>query len=244
MPKSGWDLYLASPWMNAAGSLGYAPPARWPLQPAQGAFVTHPLSLRPRRPAEARTLIPYPGGFLLHTGWPNPGFREALPVCRTRWAQAGVPVWVHLLGSSPADIDQMVRELEGCENVAAVELSLPPHASPGEMLEMIAAGVGELPLVVSLPLDNSQHWWGRMISAGVSAVTISAPRGTLMSDGALVSGRLYGPALLPQTLRAVRSAAGLGLPVIAGCGVFSQGDGEMLLRAGAWAVQVDALLWL
>lgn len=244
MPESGWDLYLASPWMNAAGSLGYAPPPRWTLEPAPGAFVTHPISLRPRRPAEARALIPYPGGFLLHTGWPNPGFREVLHTFRTRWAQAELPVWVHLLGSSPADIDQMVRGLEGCENIAAVELSLPPHASPGEMLEMIAAGIGELPLVVSLPLDTPQHWWGRMVSAGVSAVTVAAPRGSLMVNGSLLSGRLYGPALLPQALRAVRSAAGVGLPVIAGCGVFSQGAGEALLRAGAWAVQVDALLWL
>ena len=63
-------------------------------------------------------------------------------------------------------------------------------------------------------------------------------------EARLVSGRLYGPAILPLALNAVRSLKKLGLPVIAGGGVFRKKDGEAMLSAGALAVQLDAVLWL
>ena len=74
-PRS--DLQIPSPWLNAAGMLGFAPGKPWPFDAPQGAFVTNPVSLKPRTPAGNRCLLPYPGGFLLHTGLPNPGLRPS-----------------------------------------------------------------------------------------------------------------------------------------------------------------------
>ncbi|HNQ95866.1 MAG TPA: hypothetical protein PKH47_14440, partial [Anaerolineales bacterium] len=70
------DLYFSKPLINAAGSLGFAPDLRV-LQELGGlefgAFVTNPISLRPRVPTAQPAVLEYPGGFLLHTGLPNPG---------------------------------------------------------------------------------------------------------------------------------------------------------------------------
>ena len=78
------DLYFSKPMMNAAGMLGYAPNLRDSLPWSDfGVFVTNPLSLHPRLPSNEPDLIKYPGGLLLHTGLPNPGFKSALEkVCR------------------------------------------------------------------------------------------------------------------------------------------------------------------
>jgi len=92
------DLELCSTWLNAASTLGFAPPAEgWNWPEMQGGFVTNPVSLNPRTPAEARAVLPYPGGCLLHTGLPNPGLKAVLRKFAERWARGSLPVWVHLL---------------------------------------------------------------------------------------------------------------------------------------------------
>jgi len=78
----------------------------------------------------------------------------------------------------------------------------------------------------------------------VSAVSLGAPRGTLLdSAGKPVSGRLFGPALFPLTLSAVQSLRQLGIPVIAGPGVYRRQEAQAVLDAGALAVQLDTVLW-
>ena len=59
----------------------------------------------------------------------------------------------------------------------------------------------------------------------------------------LLSGRLYGPALLPQALAVVQAVAQAGLPVFGAGGVYSPADEAAMLGAGASAVQLDAVLW-
>src|ERR687883_405794 len=96
------DLYFSKPIMNAAGSLGFAPDPRVGIElGALGAFVTNPFSLRPRQPATKPELIEYPGGFLLHTGLPNPGFSAALKRYSSRWDKSDLPVIVHLMADRP-----------------------------------------------------------------------------------------------------------------------------------------------
>ena len=58
-----------------------------------------------------------------------------------------------------------------------------------------------------------------------------------------VSGRLYGPGLLPQTLSAVNALRRLGIQIIAGAGIFRPQDAQALLAAGAYAVQLAGVLW-
>ena len=73
---------------------------------------------------------------------------------------------------------------------------------------------------------------------------IAAPRGARALRVASVSGRLFGPSLLPQSLELVRQAAAIGIPVIGSGGVFNDSDVHAMLAAGALAVELDAVLWL
>lgn len=239
------DLFSASPVMNAAGAFGFSPPAHWPLEEPQGVFVTAPISLAPRTPAGGRTVLPYPGGFLLHSGLPNPGLSRVLREHAHRWAQSTLPVWVHLIPRDAAESERMARRLESVENIAALELGLPPDLPGEDCLRMVQAAAGELPVVACLPLDRAaESWIARLAAAGASAVTLGAPRGMLReSTGRVVEGRLFGPALAPQVHAALQRASSWKLPVLAGCGVFSPTTLGGLLEAGAWAVQLDAVLW-
>jgi dihydroorotate dehydrogenase (NAD+) catalytic subunit len=113
------DLYFATPYLNAAGSLGLDP-ARYlrsenhlPL----GAFVTNPLSLRSRRPTHHPALVDYPGGFLLHSGLPNPGLDAALKRYARKWRDSPLPVIPHLMADRPEETARMTRQLENIENV-------------------------------------------------------------------------------------------------------------------------------
>ena len=241
----GQDLFIDSPWMNAAGMLGFAPPARWPVSEAMGAFITNPISLGPRTPAAERSLLAYPGGALLHTGLPNPGLSRVLRRYADRWAQSSLPIWVHLIGSNPDEIHQMVRRLEGVEGVMAIELGIPPGAAGEDALAFVSAAYGELPLVVHLSLTAAgEDWLRRLPNAGASAISLGGPRGTLPnSSGRPVAGRLVGPSLFPLMMGAVQSAREVGLPVIAGAGIYRRGDADSLRDAGAWAVQLDTVLW-
>lgn len=239
------ELYLDSPWLNAAGTLGYLPPARWMIPETMGAFITNPISLSPRTPAAERDLLEYPGGILMHSGLPNPGLSRVVKKYRDRWAQSNLPIWAHLIGNNPDEIRQIVQRLEGQEGITAIELGLPPDTDSEDALALIAAAYGELPLVVHLPLNRSQEaWLNNLPGLGVSAISLGAPRGTLTRDtGRPVGGRLYGPALLPLVMAAVQSVRRLGIQIIAGAGVYRRQDAQMLRDAGAWAVQLDTVLW-
>lgn len=239
------ELTLTSPWINAAGSLGFAPGGGWSLPIAQGAFVTNPISLRPRTPTEDRTLIEYPGGFLLHTGVVNPGLSEVIKRYAARWARASLPVWVHVLADTPENVVQMVQTLEELEGVTAIILGIPPRVYGEQALALVAAARGERPLVVEAPLTSAgEGWIGRLAGLGVSALSLAAPRGALPAlDGEVIGGHLIGPGLFPQILAALRTARRTRLPLIASAGVYSRAQGEVLLTAGAWAVALDGVLW-
>lgn len=239
------DLYLDSPWMNAAGTLGYLPPPRWPVPETMGAFVTNPISLGPRTPAAERNLLDFPGGVLMHTGLPNPGLSRVLKKYADRWQQSSLPIWVHLIGANPGEIQQMVQRLEGREGVMAIEVGIPPEAGGEEALAFVQAAFGELPLVVHLPLTAAREpWLKELPGLGTAAISLGAPRGILPTDtGRPVSGRLYGASLFPLMMAAVQNVRRLGLQVIAGAGIYRRQDAEALRDAGAWAVQLDTVLW-
>lgn len=240
------DLYFSKPLMNAAGSLGFAPDFR-SLQDFGslfGAFVTNPLSLRPRVPAANPAMIEYPGGFLLHTGLPNPGFQAGLKKYSAKWSRSDLPIIVHLMADRPEETQRMVRSLETQENVMAVELGFAPLLANDIILLTLEMCLGELPLIFSLPVEQVLSVGPRLIQEGAQAISISMPRGALpTSDSSLITGRLYGPSLFPRTLETIYSAAKLGLPIIGAGGVWTKANADAMLAAGALAVQVDAALW-
>src|SRR5215216_8194427 len=121
------DLYFSKPIMNASGSLGFAPDSRVGVAlDSFGAFVTNPFSLRSRLPAIKPELIEYPGGFLLHTGLPNPGLRAGIKKYASRWDKFDMPIIIHLIADRPEETQRMVRMLESQENVMAAELGFAP----------------------------------------------------------------------------------------------------------------------
>jgi dihydroorotate dehydrogenase len=251
------DLYFSKPIMNAAGTLGFAPDYRAPVPwEAFGAFVTNPLSLRPRPPTASPALVEYPGGFLLHTGLPNPGLNGAIKKYARRWADSRLPVIVHVMADRPEESMRMVQSLEGRENIAAVELGFAPLLADDIILLTIEMCLGELPLIVCLPTEQVLSLGPRVIQEGAAAVSLAAPRGMLPFDSdsplplgegpvvrTYVTGRLSGPALFPQALLAVRDAARVNIPVIGAGGVGSKENADAMLSAGALAAQVDASLW-
>ena len=233
--------------MNAAGSLGFAPDLRVleELGGLQlGAFVTNPISLRPRLPTAQPAVIEYPGGFLLHTGLPNPGFHAALKRYSAKWTRSELPVIVHLMADRPEETQQMVRMLEAHENVMAVELGFAPLLADDIILLTLEMCLGELPLIFSLPVEQILSLGPRLMQDGAQAISVAAPRGTLtMDNGQLTTGRLLGPSLFPQSLHIVESAAKLGIPIIGAGGVWTKENADAALSVGALAVQVDAALW-
>lgn len=241
------DLYFSKPLMNAAGSLGFVPDWRLGiLLDSFGAFVTNPFSLRPRLPTAKPAVIQHPGGFLLHTGLPNPGLIAGLKKYASKWSRADLPIIVHLMADRPEETQRMVRILETQENVMAVELGFAPLLANDIILLTLEMCLGELPLIFSLPVEQVLSLGPRLIQGGAQAISISAPRGALplpVAPSPLITGRLYGPSLFPQTLETVYSASKIGLPIIGAGGVWTKENADAMLSAGALAVQVDAVLW-
>ncbi|MCX6053478.1 MAG: hypothetical protein NTZ74_00905 [Chloroflexi bacterium] len=244
MDKARLDLGLATPWMNSAGFMGFLPSPSPSVEIPFSAFVTNPISLLPRTPAHNRTLIPYPGGFLLHTGHPNPGLKIILRKFQEKWGRLPLPVLPHLLVQTPYECQQMVRLLEGVENISAIELGLPPGVSDPCLIGLVRAAMGELPVLVCIPLDQIEsNLVDQLPVLAPAGIILTAPRGSVRTNGRHTNGRLYGPALFPQMCSALSGLKGIGLPIIAGCGIFSKEQGEDALELGASAVQIDAFCW-
>jgi len=242
---SKYDLFLELPVMNAAGALGFAPDPHSGVDFTRlGAFVTHPVSLKPRTPAHGERCLAFAGGILVHTGYPNPGLRAVLRRYASRWRSASLPVIVHLLAQHPAEIAEALAMLEGLEGVYGVEVGLPPNVSRELAMQLVTAALGELPVVARLSPDQAGELAASMLECGVAAVSLGAPRGALPGrDGALLHGRLYGPAIFPQALEATNDLVERGIPVVAAGGIYSSTQIDAMLAAGARAVQLDTWLW-
>jgi dihydroorotate dehydrogenase (NAD+) catalytic subunit len=241
-----YDFWIDPPVMNAAGSLGFVPDWRSGHEWSRlGAFVTHPVSLGPRTPTRGTRFVPFAGGFLLHTGYPNPGFNAALNRFGPAWARSNLPVIVHLLAQNPDEVAQMVQRLEGKEGVIGIELGLPAGIDAESAKLLLEAAAGELLLVACLPFEQALSLASVAGVAGATAISLRPPRGALPdSDGQLIEGRLFGPAIFPLALQLTRQLAASGLPVLAAGGVYCESDLRTLLDAGAAAVQLDSWLWL
>ncbi len=238
------DLSLPSPLLNAAGTLGFRPKPDLLAGFELGAFITNPISWRPRGPARSATALDYPGGLLLHTGLPNPGFSALIRTHARAWAASPIPIIVHLMADRPEETRRMVQALEGLDNVIAVELGFAPLLSDDLLLTALELAYSELPLIVCLPWDQALRLGPRLVQFGASAVSLAAPRGAWLTlEGEWREGRLYGPSLLPHTLELVRRLATIGVPTIGSGGIYRREHLRAMLDAGALAVQLDTVLW-
>lgn len=245
-------LVIENPVMPAAGTFGFDGAAYRDVIDLTklGAIVTNPVTWKPRRVARGPRVVPLPSGVLIHTGLPNPGIHAVIKQYQDRWAHSLAPVIVHVVATTPADVGRCCIMLEGCEGVAAIELGLHDQATPDEIeLVLQAAHDGTLlPLLVRVPLYSAVESARAAEAAGAGAVVVAAPpRGTTRDPetGQLVGGRVYGPWLKAQALRAVGQAArAVDIPVIGCGGIHAADDARDFIDAGARAVQVDTVTWV
>ena len=240
-----YDLEISPPLMNAAGSLGFAPEPKGAVNLEHlGAFITNPISYQRRTPARTRTSLQYPGGFLLHSGYPNPGLRTAVRRYAASWARSSLPIIVHLLADSIDHVARMVPPLEELEGVMGIELGLPPDVDAGLASEMVQAAAGELPLIVRVPMERAGAIVKAVAATPLTAISLAPPRGALLNkQGQRVRGRFFGTAVYPLALASVLELVEYGTPVIAGGGVYDPDQVDACLEAGAIGVQLDAVLW-
>ncbi|MBW8010670.1 MAG: hypothetical protein FVQ83_05420 [Chloroflexi bacterium] len=243
MSKS--HLEISPPLLNAAGSLGFYADKRGPIDLSSlGAFITNPISKTARKPPLGTRLIEFPGVALLHTGHPNLGFRTVMKRYAARWERAAIPIIVHLLASDPRELGRMISRIEELENISAVEIGFRQDIAPQAAIELTEAALGELPVIVRLPFTRTLELANLVDKTGAAAISLGPPRGALPNkEGNIVHGRMYGPAIFPQALVVVRELAAQGLPVIGVGGIYTPDQAEMMLAAGAIAVQLDAVLW-
>ncbi len=243
------ELFLQSPYLNAAGSLGFTPDLHGNRSQSSGlnrlgAFITNPISLAPRQPAASRTCLPYEGGFLLHSGLVNPGLRAALRQFTERWSSSPLAVIPHLIANSADEMERLVRPFEGMENIAGVEIGLPEGIDHRLAVELAGKAAGELSVIACLPFADAILLGKQLKNTPVAAVSLGPPRGLLLgNDGKLVEGRLYGPGILPTALKVVEALAGQGWKVFGAGGIYNKQDAAAMMAAGASGVQLDAVLW-
>ncbi len=247
-PQHKTGLSLKSPIMPASGCAGFASEyaalidwSKW------GAFVTNPVTARPRKPAGDPVSVDLGSAALVHTGIPNPGISAVVKESQGAWRRWGIPVIVHIASTTPDDVAECAVRLVVVESVGGVELGVRDEEDEGAIAALIAAAVeaGERPVLVRLPLERAAGLAPMCVEAGASALVVAAPpRGTLPWGDGFVSGRLYGRGTLPLALRAVRETLeSVDVPIVASGGVHTVEDARMMLAAGATAVQIDALIW-
>ena len=239
------DLAFRSVVMNASGMLGFAPdPRNTPGFEQLGAFVTNPVSLAPRSPAQARAAVAYAGGMLLHSGHPNPGLSRVLAKYQPRWQAAPVPVILHLMVESAYEMETALKMLENADCPAALELGFKPGTPVVEAAGILQLAATEWPVIAQLDPQQMDSILPRVDKGELFALSMAPARGSLVDgDNGRVNGRLYGASLLPHTLLALQIALTFGLPVIAAGGATSRVDVDTLINEGALAVQLDTVLW-
>ncbi len=245
-------LVVENPVIAAAGTFGFDGAAYQNLVDFTklGAIVTNPVTWKPRHVAGGPRVVPLPSGVLIHTGLPNPGVNQVIKTFGARWAHSLAPVIVHVVATSPGEVARCTSVLDRCEGVDGIELGLHDQAEPEDIAAIVQAAHDNtlLPILAKVPLYRAVELARAAEEAGAGGLVVaSPPRGTTRDpeSGKLVGGRLYGPWLKAQALRAVGQVARAAqIPVIGCGGIHSPDDARDYLEAGAAAVQVDTLIWV
>lgn len=247
MPKT--DLVFRSNLLNVEGMLGFAPDARnTPGYHQLGAFITNPVSLASRSPAEHRAAIRYPGGSLLHSGFPNGGLVKTLRKYRHAWESAAMPVILHLLAEDLNGMEQSLRIIEEMDCLAGLEVSFRPGTPAGDAARILNVAMREWPVIAQLDDQEAGAIVPLLESEGLTAISMAHLRGLLARKNGsaqpeMIHGRLFGPALYPQTLLRLDQFQQFGVPIIASGGIVNSNQAAEVIQAGALAVKLDTVFW-
>ena len=129
-----------------------------------------------------------------------------------------------------------------------MELGLARSHPVGEAAALVreaATACERTPLWVRLPLERAVDLAEVAVEAGADALVVGAPpRGTVLVRDRAITGRLYGPFVLPLALRALQQVAARVDVGLVGCGgIYDAAGATAFLKVGAVAVQVDAVIW-
>ena len=263
-PEHKIGLTLSNPVMPAAGCFGLGMEYRNLIEVETiGAIVVGPVTAAPRQGAAPPRTLAIPGGVLLHTGLANPGVTAVVRRYGRALAHCTVPVIVHVAGTSPDEAGSCCQRLAAIEAIAGIELGLPdtpggldrlgPRSGLSDFLDDAVAIIqaarvaASQPLIVRLPMVYADLLCEAAVESGADALTVAAPpRGTAWHEPTrqFITGRLYGPFVLPLAVRILHRVAGLVPVPLIGCGgIHSAEDSRAFLRAGAVAVQVSGAIW-
>lgn len=231
--------------INAPGMLGFAPEKKkkdwWAVLDA---FVTKPISYRPRKAIGSLEVMTFPEGKLLNSSYPNPGFSRILRDYGGHWANAEIPIIVTLIEEDPSRLKKMIRRIEEVDNVMATELILGEDYSAQLVKDLCAASLGELPSIANISGENALAIANEALNAGATAISLGPSTHSIPNkEGSLIEGKLYGPGNFPKALSISKQMAEAGIPIIGGGGVFKAHQAKAMLDAGAIGVQLDTVLW-
>lgn len=226
-----------------------------------GAVITRTITVNARKGAPTPRVTEARSSIVWNTGWQNPGLDVFVAEELPRMGRLVAPVVVSIGGSTLEEFVRLSSALQGSPDVAALEIQLTMPdvelgggmvgTSPDRVAEIVGAvaRMSTVPVFAKIPggTADTVELARAAVRAGVSGIVVGGPYPAVSVDvsklrpglGA-VTGWISGPALLPQTVRAVFevSQATRELPVIAGGGVMTGDDAIACLLAGATAVQV------
>ena len=258
-------LELAHPVINGSGTFDViaarrAFGARIDEEFPFAAFVSKTVTVEPRQGNPPPRLWELPGGLINSIGLPNKGLRGYLEHDLPELAALPVPLVTNVMGSTEAEVAELVEAVGSRPEIAAIELNVScPNVKTGldigadpRELGAVVARVRRLtgkPLIVKLTPNASDVPAAAAAAeaAGADAVSLintlrayaPHPRhaGRAWLGGG--TGGLSGPAVRAVALAQVRAvAARVAIPIVGMGGVQTGRHAADLLEAGATAVAV------
>jgi dihydroorotate dehydrogenase (NAD+) catalytic subunit len=223
------------------------------------AFVSKTITVLPRAGNPPPRLWEAQSGLINSIGLPNKGLAGYLALDLPELAELPVPLITNVMGSTEADVAQLVEALSEREEVAAIELNvscpnvrtgLDIGADPASLAALVRAvrPLTAKPLIVKLT-PNTADVAAVAVAAeaeGADAVSlVNTLRAMALAPSGLEpwlgggTGGLSGPAIRTVALAQVAAVARrTSLPIVGMGGVSSGKHAQDLLRAGATLVAV------
>jgi dihydroorotate dehydrogenase (NAD+) catalytic subunit len=223
------------------------------------AFVSKTITLQPRSGNPPPRLWETPAGLINSIGLPNRGLQGYLEHDLPELAALPVPLITNVMGSTEAEVAQLVEAVDARAEIAAIELNVScPNVRTGLDIGADPASLGALvravrpltrkPLIVKLTPNTADvaAVAAAAEEAGADAVSlVNTLRAMALAPGTHEpwlggrTGGLSGPAIRPVALAQVASvAARVAISIVGMGGVTSGEHARDLLAAGATLVAV------